>query len=124
VKSGDAFKDERGEVDQEAMDYALWCVNAENIDLEHIHAKLSGGQRQKIDLALQIYRSNIAREYIRLIVIDEPTNNFDRESVALTRKRLVMFITECLKQGITVMIATHDEKLQDSLLELSKSREI
>jgi ABC-type multidrug transport system fused ATPase/permease subunit len=66
--------------------------------------KLSGGERQKL---------MIARAWLRqspLLVLDEPSNNLDRESVKDLKERLSRAFA-----GRTVVISTHDE----SLLELA-----
>lgn len=120
----ESFEDEQGNVDHQARAYALWIANANSIDLAQSHRKLSGGQQQKIDLALLVYRTIVMADYIGLIIIDEPTNNLDRPTVALLQERLVKFIIKHVRPTTTVLIATHDEKLQKALLELSNSQEV
>lgn len=110
--------------DEAAMHYALRCVNALTINREQLHRELSGGQLQKIDLALLIYRSIVKNNEIGLIVIDEPTNNFDRDSIACLQENLVKFVIEYVGPEVTMLIATHEQELQKTLLLLPRSYEI
>jgi ABC-type bacteriocin/lantibiotic exporter with double-glycine peptidase domain len=119
----DAFSDEHGSVNLEIRDYALWCVDAEDISLQHVHKKLSGGQQQKIDLALAIYRSLVDAEQIGLVILDEPTNNIDRGSLALMKDRLCDFLGR-LDPSVTVLIAIHEPSIQQALLQLPNSEEV
>lgn len=61
-------------------------------------SELSGGQRQKVLLA----RSLIATS--KLLILDEPSNNLDSES----KKELYSILTKLNKQGLTIIMITHD----------------
>ncbi|HEX6462708.1 MAG TPA: ABC transporter ATP-binding protein [Candidatus Saccharimonadales bacterium] len=118
------FIDAANTFDDEAMSYAIWCVNGGDVDLDNLHDELSGGRRQKIDLALQIYRCLVEPEQIGLVVIDELSNHLDRPTVGLMKERLADFVTRRLRPSIAVMIATHDERLQEILLSLPHAEEV
>lgn len=117
----DLFRNEALDYDKEVMQYALNCVNGEDIDLEKLHITLSDGQQQKVDLALAIYRAIVCQT--ALVIIDEPTNNLDRPSAIRVRQELPRFLGS-LGSTITTLIAAHDIPLQDALLALPQSHEI
>jgi len=61
--------------------------------------ELSGGQRQKVLLARSLCSTD------KLLILDEPSNNLDRES----KKDLYKIITELNKKhNITIIMITHD----------------
>ena len=61
-------------------------------------ADLSGGQKQKVLLARALMASD------QLLVLDEPSNNLDRES----RAELYAILRKLNVKGLTVMMITHD----------------
>lgn len=63
-------------------------------------ALLSGGERQRISIARALLRRP------QLLVLDEPTNNLDKESVAA-----LLDILEKLKCQATLLIVSHDPRV-------------
>ncbi len=61
---------------------------------------LSGGERQRISIARALLRDP------QLLVLDEPTNNLDKESVAA-----LLDIIEKLKRQATLLIVSHDPRV-------------
>lgn len=64
---------------------------------------LSSGQAQQIELCRALYYD------ARVILLDEPTSNLDRESVALFKKML-----GSLKKDRIVIIVSHDDSITDA----------
>jgi zinc/manganese transport system ATP-binding protein/zinc transport system ATP-binding protein len=68
-------------------------------DLTHRHIRdLSGGQQQRVFLA----RAMISKP--DLLVLDEPTVGLDVK----TAESILMLLTELNRQGITILLTTHD----------------
>jgi len=63
-------------------------------------ALLSGGERQRISIARALLRRP------QLLVLDEPTNNLDTESVSA-----LLEILESLKRQATLLVVSHDERI-------------
>lgn len=61
---------------------------------------LSGGERQRISIARALLRRP------QLLVLDEPTNNLDKESVAA-----LLEILERLKRHATLLVVSHDPRI-------------
>ncbi|MDH4022314.1 MAG: ABC transporter ATP-binding protein/permease, partial [Gammaproteobacteria bacterium] len=61
---------------------------------------LSGGERQRLSIARALLRRP------QLLVLDEPTNNLDKESVAA-----LLDIIEKLKRQATLLIVSHDPRV-------------
>jgi ATP-binding cassette subfamily C protein len=61
---------------------------------------LSGGERQRISIARALLR------HPQLLVLDEPTNNLDKESVAA-----LLDILEKLKSQATLLVVSHDPRV-------------
>jgi ATP-binding cassette subfamily C protein len=61
---------------------------------------LSGGERQRISIARALLRQP------QLLVLDEPTNNLDTESVVA-----LLDIVEKLKHHATLLVVSHDQRL-------------
>ena len=72
---------------------------------EAFPATLSGGQKQRIAIARALATSP------KLILFDEPTSALDVESI----QGLVYTINEMKKQGITMIIVTHDLNFASSV---------
>lgn len=64
---------------------------------------VSSGQAQQIALCRALYYD------AKIILLDEPTNNLDRESISLFKK-----MVRKLKEGRIVIIVTHDDALIDA----------
>ncbi len=69
--------------------------------LEHKTNELSGGQQQRVAIA----RSLINQPAI--ILADEPTGNLDSQS----EHEIMAILTDLNRQGITVIIVTHEEEI-------------
>ena len=67
----------------------------------HLPSELSGGQNQRVSIA----RALISKP--KLILADEPTGALD----SVTSKEIVKIFKEVNKEGITVVIVTHDEEV-------------
>lgn len=66
---------------------------------------LSGGEQQRVALARAIVNAP------RLIIADEPTGNLDPNN----SKEIMKLLEEINKKGITVIIATHEQDLANSM---------
>jgi putative ABC transport system ATP-binding protein len=69
--------------------------------LRHRPADLSGGEQQRVALA----RALVKRP--ALLLADEPTGNLDRDNA----HRIAGFLAELCREGITVVLVTHDAGL-------------
>ncbi|MDX2026976.1 ABC transporter ATP-binding protein [Microcella sp.] len=68
---------------------------------EHVPAEMSGGQKQRVAIA----RALIAKP--QLILADEPTGALD----STTSRQIMDLMTEIHRQGITVLVVTHDPEV-------------
>lgn len=93
---------------------ALKTLGIEKLAKENF-GSLSGGQKQKALLA----RALTATE--KLIILDEPSNNLDKES----RSELYSLLQDLNREGMTVIIVTHDldhgNLIGNKILSLSKN---
>lgn len=69
-------------------------------------SRLSGGERQRVALCRALFFDP------PLLLCDEPTAHLDSEQ----SERFVTLLTECAEQNRAVLIATHDERLQNALV--------
>lgn len=70
--------------------------------------ELSGGQCQRI----AIMRA-LANEP-KIFIADEPTSHLDSENI----ERFILLLSQLKEQGITIIIATHDNRISDAADEL------
>ena len=76
---------------------ALKTLKIQNLARKNF-CDLSGGQRQKVLLARSLAATT------KLLILDEPSNNLDRDA----KTSFYQTLTTLNKQGITVLMITHD----------------
>jgi putative ABC transport system ATP-binding protein len=69
--------------------------------LEHLPSRLSGGEQQRVAIARAL------ANHPEVIVADEPTGNLDSESAG----EVMGILTGLQRDGVTVIIATHDPEV-------------
>ena len=77
-------------------------LNDKNFMVGENGQNLSGGQRQKIVLSRALYRNP------EILIMDEPTSEFDEENVEIFYK-----LISRLKGNKTFIIITHDDKIKN-----------
>lgn len=85
-----------------AAEEALDLVGLGN-RMDHHPSQLSGGQQQRVAIA----RALVNRPQI--LLADEPTGALDTE----TSNEIMQLFTDLNKQGVTVIIVTHEEEIAD-----------
>lgn len=93
-------------VDARVVNEVLAYMDVEHL-AERIYPRLSGGERQRVQLARVLAQIWTPVESPRLLVLDEPTSNFD-----LAHQQLVVkLLREVASQGISVLVVMHDLNL-------------
>jgi ABC-type polar amino acid transport system ATPase subunit len=75
--------------------------------LERMPAELSGGQKQRVSIARALCMNS------RLLLLDEPTSALDPES----SKMLVDILRTLNKEGVTIVLSTHDMTFSKNLID-------
>lgn len=93
-----------GSNDKESTEKAkeILCKIGLEDRLEHVPAKLSGGEQQRVAIA----RALVTKP--SLILADEPTGNLDEETAARVFDLFVELVRDL---GVSAFIATHDKSL-------------
>lgn len=77
---------------------------------------LSGGEQQRVAIARALVHSP------KIVIADEPTGNLDSE----LSKSVMKLFKDFSKQGVTFLVATHDERLintaEDRVLRISRGQ--
>jgi cell division transport system ATP-binding protein len=71
--------------------------------LDALAGKLSRGEQQRVSIARAVANEP------ELILADEPTGNLDAETAGL----VMQLFRRCNEQGVTLLIATHDQSIYD-----------
>ena len=69
--------------------------------LDHIPAKLSGGEQQRVSIARAIINEP------KMILADEPTGNLDRTN----GQKIMEVLRDLNSKGMTIVMVTHDQEL-------------
>lgn len=100
IKNLQILADIQKRVDREQVQSTIRLVGLDP-DMKRSFAKYSLGMKQKLGIAQALM------EKPRLLVLDEPMNNLDEESIARTREILVDLNK---KEGVTILMTSHDEQ--------------
>lgn len=98
----------QGEGDKAAKDAAKEILADLGLEgrLDHIPARLSGGEQQRVAIARAIVTKPA------LLLADEPTGNLDEETA---ERVLDIFLKIVRERGLAAIIATHDKSLATRL---------
>jgi putative ABC transport system ATP-binding protein len=91
---------------RDEMGRATAMLDAVGIDKEmgeHRPNQLSGGQQQRVAIARALVNDP------KILLCDEPTGNLDRK----TGLQIMEILVDLQKEGKTVIIVTHDQKIAD-----------
>ena len=100
IKNLQILADIQKRVDREQVQSTIRLVGLDP-DMKRSFAKYSLGMKQKLGIAQALM------EKPRLLVLDEPMNNLDEESIARTRE-ILMDLNK--KEGVTILMTSHDEQ--------------
>ncbi len=93
-------------VDTQVVDEVLDRLDVRHL-ADRIYPRLSGGERQRVQLARVLAQIWNPAKKTRLLVLDEPTSNFD-----LAHQQLVInLLRDVASQGISVLVVMHDLNL-------------
>lgn len=91
------------EITQDLMMSTLALVHLDSININISPNKLSTGERKRFLLAIAILVGK------NIIILDEPTASLDKKNIYL----LIEILKELSTNGITFIIATHDQQIAD-----------
>jgi ABC-2 type transport system ATP-binding protein len=100
LKNLQILADIQKKVDSEQVRNTMRLVGLDP-DMKRSFAKYSLGMKQKLGIAQALM------EKPRLLVLDEPMNNLDEESIARTREILLDLNR---RDGVTILMTSHDEQ--------------
>ena len=86
-----------------SVEEALKRVGIED-KIDTLVYKLSGGEQQRVALARLMYKK------CDIVLADEPTGSLDAQNA----KIVIDFLHDLNKQGKTIVLVTHDEKIINS----------
>lgn len=106
------YQADKTKIPTDAIVYALERVGLSH-RLDHLPNQLSGGEMQRVAIARALAIDPV------LILADEPTGNLDFE----TGNSILSLFQELNKQGVTLMVVTHDEYVSKHFGRLIRMRD-
>lgn len=93
-------------IDSQVVEQVLAYLDVGHL-ADRVYPSLSGGERQRVQLARVLAQVWTPVEHSRLLVLDEPTSNFDLAHQLL----VVKLLREIASQGISILVVIHDLNL-------------